>query len=256
MKFMLFALVSVMSLEVFAARVSTSLSSFCSNTQDPTYAKELTRDYRNLIPLYNQGGIINGGVCWWHSRFQRNALYLTRFSPDLDRPTDKQVKQIIRMIREGKELINIPGYRDFFEFSMVHYVDIQRELEGWQKKDAVRFAWVKGLQGNTSVKPEKMKELMDKTYEEVEINNNIVYQKLQMKGLVAHAWLVINMEKTSRGYDLEVLDSNYPLSTMSYRYVEGMTNFEHEEYGPFVPYTENGRELERLKEVIQSNCGG
>lgn len=255
MKFLIFVLVSLFSLEALALKPSTSLSSFCRNSQNPEYVKSLTQDYNNLIPLYNQGGIIGGGVCWWHSRFQRNALYLTRFSPSLEKPSVDEAKQIIREIRNGKDLINIPGYQNFFEFSYAYYEEIQRELEGWQKHDALRFAWIKGLEGKTSVKPEKLKEIMDQTYEEVVTKNNIVYQKLQMKGLVAHAWLVVNMKKTANGYDLEVLDSNYPLQTTFYQYEEGMTNLEYEIYGPFVPYTENTKELDRVKETVQSNCG-
>ena len=94
----------------------------------------------------------------------------------------------------------------------------------------------------------------DELYEYVEIEGNIAYQKLQIKGVTAHAWLVVNMKKTSRGYDLEVLDSNYPSQTMVYRYQDGMTNFNHTYYGAFTPYLERRAELDSVKMAILEKC--
>lgn len=187
----------------------------------------------------NHGGIINGGVCWWHSRFQRNAIYLTIYKPHLPRPTVEEAKALIKQIREARNVIVIPGFRNFSEFSSVHEAQIQRELEKWQKGDGViRFAWVRGLSGTSSVAGDELKKIMDDMYNEVEVKKNIAYNKLQFPGVVAHAWLVVHMEKVSGGYNLEILDLNY------------------QGYYRFTPYLERTSEMDRILEVIKKKCSG
>jgi hypothetical protein len=49
----------------------------------------------NLFSFSNTGGILNGGVCWWHSRMQRAALYLTVYLPDMPPPSKPEVRRIL-----------------------------------------------------------------------------------------------------------------------------------------------------------------
>ena len=194
---------------------------FCASRQ-PEQIKELSLESFTRMSFQNQGGLANGGVCWWHSRFQRNALYLTVYSPKKERPSYEQAKQIIAAIRAGKSLVEVPGFYNFNEFSNAFGADILRELEKWQKGDGfLRAAWIKGLAGSSVVSAEKMKAMMDELYQEVEVKGNITYEKLQLKGITAHAWLVNKVEKTADGYDLYVIDSNYPDQTISYQYRVG-----------------------------------
>ena len=95
---------------------------------------------------------------------------------------------------------------------------------------------------------------MDELYEYVEVEGSIAYQKLQIKGITAHAWLVINMHKVSNGYDLEVLDSNFPNQTIIYNYREGMISFSNGHYGNFVPYLERKAEMNTIKMTILKKC--
>lgn len=111
-----------------------------------------------------------------------------------------------------------------------------------------------GLKGSNVVEASELRKMMDELYEYVEIEGNIAYQKLQIKGVTAHAWLVVNMKKTSNGYDLEVLDSNYPSQTMIYSFRDGMTNFNHTYYGAFTPYLERRAELNSAKMAILEKC--
>lgn len=234
---------------------SQSMDQFCTDRASSGFVKELVHNSENLTSFANRGGIGNGGVCWWHSRMQRNALYLTVFKPADKRPTKEQGKVIIEKLRAGKEIVVIPGYQNWSEFSYSFRAEIQRELDKWQKGDGIlKFNWVIGLKGSSSVKPEKMKDMMDELYEYVEGEGNIAYQKLQIKGVVAHAWLVINMTKTAKGYDLQILDSNYPNQTLKYEYRRGMTNFNHYFYGNFVPYLERTGEMTKLTNVIMKKC--
>jgi hypothetical protein len=69
--------------------------------------------------------------------------------------------------------------------------------------------------------------MMDELYDQVQ-KGEVVYQKLQLQGIDAHAWLVIGMVKTRDGYTLKIIDSNFPLETIDYVYQKGMTNFMRE----------------------------
>lgn len=234
---------------------SQSMDQFCADRASIKSVKELTQASENLMGFANRGGIGNGGVCWWHSRMQRNALYLTIYKPAERRPTTAQAKVIVEKIRAGKDIVVIPGFDNFNEFSLAYRSVIQRELEKWQKGDGVlRFNWVIGLKGSSTIDADKMKDMMDELYDYVEVQGNIAYEKLQIKGIVAHAWLVVNMKKVGNGYDLQVLDSNYQNQTQLYQYRPGMTSFNHYFYGNFVPYLERKGEMSKLANVILKKC--
>lgn len=238
----------------FAKTPSLDKEQFCNDRKDPTFVKNLAKDTGNLIGFRNFGGIGGGGVCWWHSRFQRNSLYLTIFHPDADRPTEEEAQLIIKKIRKGNEIVLVPGYNNLQEFTTDNLALLQSELEAWQLSDGAKFAWIRGLKGSSIVTPEKLQLMMDELYEEVETQGNIAYQKLQIKGITAHAWLVVNMSKEEDGYLLEVIDSNYPRMTMFYRYEVGDTNLVHEYYGQFTPYLEETKEMAKIAMTIESTC--
>lgn len=233
---------------------SESLENFCSDRVNSEFVKGLVHDPQNLMSFKNQGGFRKGGVCWWHSRFQRNALYLTYYSPAKDRPAQHEIPWLLRRIRNANEIIEIPGFKNFQEFSSKYSQEIQEELERWQRFEGFRFTWIRGLRGSSRVSPEWMKTLMDTLYEEVSVKNTIAYQKLQMPGITAHAWLVINMLKLENGYDLEVLDSNFPNMTMLYQYRDGDTHLKYESGSHFTPYLEFVNEMERISSVITATC--
>jgi hypothetical protein len=227
---------------------------FCAEKKNPLSIKNSVRNIDNLMAFRNQGGIGGGGVCWWHSRFQRNSLYIVKFNPKLNEPTFDQAREIIKKIRNGKEVVLIPGFRNFYEFSSVYANEIQNELESWQRSHGARGGWITGLRGKHIVSADKMQLIMDELYQEVKVFGKIAYQKLQIKGITAHAWLVIDMKKTNNGYQLEVLDSNHPYMTKIYNYTLGQTNFYHQSYGAFTPYLEEKDEQQRLQNVILNYC--
>jgi hypothetical protein len=243
------------SFAVFANDPSTSSQQFCEDRTDSHFIKDLILDSRNLLTFRNHGGIGNGGVCWWHSRFQRNALYLTIYKPHLKKPTIEEARKIIVQIRDAKGVVIIPGYKNLSEFSFDQSLLIQAELEKWQKGDGIlRLAWIKGLSGNAEVSSAKMKAIMDRMYDDVEIKNNISFNKLQIKGITAHAWLVVSMEKVNGGYNLEILDSNIANRTEIYRYRDGDTSFNYHGYFIFTPYLEQTKEMVSLKNTVNKFC--
>lgn len=244
----------LLSTQAFAATSSKSADEFCSDRKGRSYIREYLEEDESRMSFRNHGGLINGGVCWWHSRFQRNAAYLTVYRPEQRRPTKRQAERLIKKIRKGREVITIPGFSSFSEFSRAYSSEIQDQLEKWQKFDGIIMQqWVVGLAGRSEVSAESMKDKMDELYEQVS-QGDIVYQKLQIKGITAHAWLVIDMTKTSNGYELNVIDSNSPLTTTVYNYEEGDTSFHHYYYGDFVPYTGKDSELDRLKSTVKKYC--
>lgn len=234
---------------------SQSMDQFCADRSDLTSVKELTSNSSNMMAFQNRGGLGGGGVCWWHSRMQRNALYLTIYKPAEARPSAEEAAIIVAKIRDGKEIITIPGYRNFAEFSTKHQSQIQRELEKWQKGEGIlKASWVIGLKGESTVGASELKIMMDELYKYVVVDGNIAYQKLQIKGITAHAWLVVNMKKNNNGYDLQVIDSNFPSWTKIYKYTEGMTSFNHDYYGNFTPYLERTGEMEKLALTVLKKC--
>jgi hypothetical protein len=259
MKVLFLAIVfSVCSFQLLAQTPSESSESFCSDRKDPNFVKTLTYDPENLMYFDNYGGLANGGVCWWHSRFQRNALYLTIFKPSLEKPTRDEAIDLIKQIREGSEVVVITGFKNLKEFSYETQDLIQEELERWQKHDGItRFAWFKGLTGSSKKNVKRLKKMMDQIYEDVEIKKNISYNKLQMPGVKAHSWLVIHMKKVKNGYDLLILDSNVNSKLGIYKYREGDTYFEYfteEENKRFSPYLDQTNEMEKINRVIAKRC--
>lgn len=254
MKTTLFLILMTLSNSLLAARAAQSRGEFCRNRSDSDYVKNLTRNYQNLMPMRNGGGVAGTGVCWWHSRFQRKALYLTIYKPEERLPTQEEAKIIIQKIRAGDDLVEIPGMSNFNDFSWNFKDLIQDELNRWQKADGVKGAWIAGLKGNNKVSASKMQDLMEDLYTEVELNNNIAYQKLQVRGVTAHSWLVIKMKNISNGYELHVIDSNYPETVEKYIYERGMTHFMHPEFGAFTPYLENVDEMRSIRKTIRGIC--
>lgn len=246
------------SLSAMGLESTSVVDNFCLDRRDISFVKDLTLDSKNLMPFNNRGGLGGGGVCWWHSRFQRNALYLTIYQPKLPKPKRAEVITLINQIRKAEKVITIAGYENFSEFAEENQNLIQSELERWQKSDSIlHFSWLKGLSGKAVNSQEKMKEIMDAIYEEVEIQKNIAYTTVQIKGVAAHSWLVVRMNKTEDGYELEVLDSNLSDQTMFYNYQHGDTHLVYKgtpsfHFTPILGYTE---EMKKINEIITNRCG-
>lgn len=237
----------------FAAIFPQTKEVFCERFDNKTAVKELSTTKENLLSFKNQGGIFDGGVCWWHSRFQRNLLYLAIFHPEKKR--DQNPQQLINQIRLAREIVHINGFKNVEEFSQVYKKQIITELENWQLYEGVVLsAWIQGLKGNHSIAPQEMLTRMNALYSYVANNHKIAYQKLQIKGITAHAWLVTDIKKTNYGYVLGVIDSNRPNQSMMYTYTIGDRSFSSKSYGSFVPYLEFTREEERLVTIAKKYC--
>lgn len=254
MKKIIFVL-SIISLSFSALAISPSTEhTFCSDRKNIGFVQELITDNSNTIAFRNQGGLANGGVCWWHSRLTRNAAYLAYFTPGGVKPQNKEeVKEILRKLRKGKAPVEISGFSNFYFFTRQYPRIVQKFLNHWQRESGIiNQSWIKGVSGNAVRKPEKLKKEMDKTFADIQAGK-IVYHKLQIKGIVAHAWLVSGMVQTGNGYILTVLDSNYSRA-QTYRYTYGDTHMYHRQYGKFSPYREKKKEEKKLRKTINEYC--
>lgn len=207
----------------------------------------------NRLSFTNHGGMFNGGVCWWHSRLTRAAQYLAVFNPQGTAPTEDEAYMLVKKLRDGHP-VTINGFRNLSEFSYTHYKSVQRNLEEWQVSNGgFGFGFLDGLRGSTTVPAGELKQLMDGAYVELTSKQKPVYQVLQLPGVTAHAWLIINMMPYQDGYQFQVVDSNYyDIQTWTYR--NGLTNFT---YGrqPFVNYTTNkGLKEEKILTQRLSNA--
>lgn len=242
---------------------STSAMDYCEKATHLSYFKRLavTEGFRNenLMSFDNQGGLLDKGVCWWHSRFQRNALYLTTYRPSAGRPSEREAKQIIAKIRRGRSVVEIPGFANFETFSAQYQELIQKTLYNWQCTDGfLLLAWLNGLAGKHMASAQRLRSIMDELYVEVEELCRITYVKLAIKGITSHAWLVVGMQQNRNdsgdpervtGYTLLVIDSENPWFGEPIPYEDGMTAVPTR-LGSAVPYLQRQGDFRHYAEAI------
>jgi hypothetical protein len=262
MKKLILITVSLLTtLQLYASPLPQNKADFCERfgtlPKDRASIQDLSTEPTNLMSFKNDGGLFNGGVCWWHSRFQRNILYLTIFRPDLPKSrTQEEIQNIIHQVRLGSSVVTIPGYANLADFSSQNQKLIQTELNDWQLYDGVVLGgWIDGLKGDTKVPATQLQSMMEEVFQYVAVKKKIAYEKLQIKGITSHAWLIVGIKKMPSGFDVGIIDSNNPRMSELYSYKTGDESFFVKGYGDFVPYLEFKREEERLVATGKSYCG-
>lgn len=229
-------------------------SDFCS--RDRLDIKSLLLESQTRIAFRNSGGLFNKGVCWWHNRLQRSAVYLARFRPELPRPSTKEVRRILEFLKIMDRVVIIPGYADFESFSRDYQKSIQSLLNQWQKFDGfINHEWRRGISGSSSLAPSEMKKRMDHVYKFYRTSPTPLWIMAQIKGITSHSFLVLSMEKLTHGYVMSVIDSNHPLETIKIDYYEGDTSL----HGPrkkytFVPYVGFQSDFHKIKLALRNHC--
>lgn len=204
-------------------------------TKDPALFIKKLAQTGNRLSFTNHGGLFNGGVCWWHSRLTRAAQYLAVFDPSQLPVTDDEAYELIQRLRDGRP-VTINGFENLNAFSKVHYRSIQENLENWQiSNGGFGFGFIDGLRGSSSVPAAELKSMMDATYSFFTRSQKPVYQVLQLAGVTAHSWLVIDMQPSVNGYVFSVVDSNYH-NLQKWKYANGDIGFKYFAT-PFVNYT-------------------
>lgn len=205
----------------------------------------------NLLCFINSGGLLGKGVCWWHSRFTRNALYLAYFLPQRHRASKPHALEIIRSLMRADRVVAIPGYSNLRDFSGDRRIEIQKLLE-WRQvfEGLVQFEWINGLAGSSKVSPEKLKAIMDVLHAETS-SHGAAYVKFQTPGLDAHALIVTGTDPApDGGYAVRYLDSNLRLEAeLAYRYGDRQLKLEAGSVG--VPHLQRSGELARMRSKVQ-----
>lgn len=203
----------------------------------------------------NQGGLMNGGTCWWHSRLQRAAIYLARFRPELPKPDRATVDRILKDLVHQRRVVEIPGYAGFAEFTRVHQSRVQHELDLWQIRDGfVNQQWIRGLSGSPRLSSRKLEKRMNRIYRAFKSSKPGLWVMAQMKGITSHALLLLGMESTGQGYRLSFIDSNFPEETRELEYRRGDHTLDLG-YADFVPYAGFRNDFRRIAAAIDSYCG-
>ena len=246
--------VSIFASVASSADPSVRSASACARTLGDYQA--LAFDPNGRMSIQNGGGMLNGGVCWWHSRLQRAAIYLTEFRPDLPKPTEGEARWLINLLSGMRQIVVIPGYRNFHDFTADFPHVVMRRLESWQREDGIlRFQWIAGLSGSTSLRPSALQYVMERIHDMVTVQRRIPFEMLQLPGVGTHSWLIIGSQRTNEGYALQFVDSNLPDQTMTVNYRFGDINLMTPNGQAGVPYLKNEGDLGKIMNTLAYACG-
>ncbi len=227
----------------------------CERIQQGVIPYLETRESR--IQFKNRGGLFNGGVCWWHSRLQRASSYLVDFRPELNRPGKEELNKILKTLKTMSGTVIIPGFADFLTFTEAYKAEVQSVLEQWQKEDGfINQQWVRGISGKYELPPIEMKTRMDGLYDLFQKSPHPMWVMAQIKGIESHAFLVLDMIPQGAGYELRVIDSNVPLETKIFNFVNGDRFLKHpkDKYS-FVPYSGFQKDYDAILNSVKKRCG-
>lgn len=208
------------------------------------------------IAFKNSGGLINGGVCWWHSRLQRSSFFLVKYAPESSAPTQKQLNMILNGLRSMDRVVIIPGYSDFHSFTRAYQKQFQRMLNDWQIFDGVyNFQWLRGISGKPFLLPREMAFRMDAVYDSYQKSPASMWVMAQMEGITSHSFLIRHMEKVNGGYDLDLIDSNHPMEIVTVNYHEGDQTLKTDRGSRnFVPYVGFQEDFRKISSSLVGHC--
>lgn len=232
---------------------STSLaSSLCGRSKaELLSAFEATE---NRIAFRNNGGLFNGGVCWWHSRLQRSTVYLAEFAPTRPKPTAGEAEKIIDKLVHLDSTVVIPGYGNFRDFSADFRPLIQEKLDQWQLRDGfLAQQWVRGLYGRPRLGARGLRERMKNIFARFKRSKPGLWVMAQHPGITSHALLLIGMSPTEKGFRLRAIDSNLPLGIREIDYTPGDQSLEVDG-NPFVPYAGFESDERKIERALKRHC--
>ncbi len=235
----------------FAVAGSAAVDNICSLQWGDFQSRLSNTD--NLLAFPNSGGPMTIGLCWWHTRYQRNSDYLIQFDPSSSQNADDTAKSI-HALTSSKKVVVVKGYSNLNQFSADNAEAMTETLGQWQMVDSfIKMQWFRGLR-STSINDGKLSKQMDDLYHDVGVNKNVVFQMLKMSGLEAHAWLVKNVVATETGYQLEVIDSNFPMAPYLVDYSRGESKLSSDVYGNLAPYPQHQDDLPVYKKAQAAFC--
>jgi hypothetical protein len=222
-------------------------------SRNHSIVRDLLINPENRLSFRNGGGLFNGGVCWWHSRFERASAYLIEFRPDLPKVSTNELNKKLLNLTMMKRTI-IPGFKSLEEMSSENKDLIQKILNLWQVRDGfINQAWIKGVQGKTHLDSDKLKNHMENIFYTFQKDKKPYFLMLQLPSVVAHAFLLMDMVKTENGYQLFVIDSNAPGKIITQDYIEGTTSLFYKK-SPYVPYLGFAQDFTKIQSELSNFC--
>lgn len=261
---------------------------FCRLQPDEIQAS-LADEISSRLAFSNPRGPLDMGLCWWHSRFQRAAHSLIVYRPDRPRPDVLAIKQafiareagktiepamrrrlklweeVIEHIIEHRRVVEIPGYRNLFDFSRDFSFLIVKRLGVWQLREGIlEFGWIEGVTGARKADAVAFKKVMDGLYREVIVRKRVAYLKtrFEVRGAFGgHSWIVPKMEVIKNGYRFWIIDSESPTLTIPLVYQAGddstlfsmrarETKYTPKDGGPY-PFSIGMPELKHVDESLK-----
>lgn len=236
------------------AHAETQSTRFCERKNSDIH-RELANPAHRLS-FRNQGGLINGGVCWWHSRLQRSSLYLARFNPRRPKPNGAQIRGILSALKKMNQVVEIGGYENFFDFTKGEEPSVQALLEAWQKEDGILyFQWIRGLSGQYQLPPRALENKMEELANLVESSPTPVWVMAQMKGITSHSFLIRSIERLPQGFRFELIDSNAPAKLRYSKFQRGDRSLRLEDGGKeFVLYSGFQSDFNKIRSALGHFC--
>ncbi len=245
------------------------LKSVCGRSHQ--YALELLSApfgdlYSPMITSYfamgigNASGSWNTGLCWWHSRFQRAAVYLVDFAPDLPRPTPAEAKLLFRQITNFMP-ISVPGFATLPAFTSSYPQELEDVLSEWQRRTTfgdpghVFGTWLtKTLTSDTETERMRRRSL-GRLLDTLDAFPHPVFLMLPNRTGI-HSVLVLGYTATGSGKSqsitLTTLDSNRPSEVVQWPiFVQGEFNL-----GSIVQFhVQFGDDLVEIERGLRTRCG-
>jgi hypothetical protein len=189
----------------------------------------------DTLAFPNPPGPFGWGMCWLHSRMQRNFTYLANYRPELPQPSREEALEIIERIVSQEGVTEIPGYRNLHEFSSAYRAELEGEIntqgvlcvlnpndcaarlgDGYHPTASELRSNMEQLYQRTLAQPGDIQFIRTRFNE----REDAPVLGVLASPLVAHSWLVLSMEPIRddkdpllspiRGYRMGVIDPNSP----------------------------------------------
>lgn len=166
----------------------------------------------NLTANFNTSGPLGTGLCWWHSKMQRSAIYLAVFDqPQMPKPTRAEALHILAKLRDLSEVVSIPGFSSWFDFTSAYREEFYQILAHWEVRDTVQLEFLKGLRI-----PRTSPETLQKISQEVNDYKRLTFLLLKKPLLEGHSWLAQSFELEGANFKMGFIDSNRPSNVHSF----------------------------------------
>jgi hypothetical protein len=261
-------LISTAGLSLSAnSHASFSRDSFCKLTYSDFQTRAEQQDFR--LTFDNPPSWMNTGSCWWDSRFQRAAIYLTVPRPDLPPPSDAEAAQLIQKLISGNQIVELPGYGSFMGFSYQYSDWMIRAIEAWKAFDLLTLVgyFSHDIPLEQAVPEQTLAQRMASLDEQVNRKHLIPLILIRPQGdpnetgihqfTASHALLVTHLRAARDGYTGSLIDSNFPDRDIPLTYADGADVVQTPEgtFSSFVFREDFDDDFVRFNQAHQQYCG-